>query len=71
MYSTCTINPRENEEQVRWITEKFPFEVEPMAEGLPDALRKLETEQGLQLLPGLQETDGFFLARLRRRKSDE
>ncbi|MBQ9991411.1 MAG: 16S rRNA (cytosine(967)-C(5))-methyltransferase RsmB [Lachnospiraceae bacterium] len=67
MYSTCTINPAENEGQVRWILEHFPFEVEKMEESLPEQLQKEETDLGLQLLPGIQETDGFFLVRLRRK----
>ena len=69
MYSTCTINKEENEDQVKWITDNLPFEVVPMSEGLPEALRKEETGLGLQLLPGIHETDGFFLAKLRRKVS--
>lgn len=66
IYSTCTINPEENEENVRWITENFPFETESLSPYLPECL-KAEGEEGmLQLLPGIHETDGFFLARLRR-----
>lgn len=69
MYSTCTINPGENEEQVKWIIENFPFEAVSMAEGLPHQLEQEETELGLQLLPGIHKTDGFFLARLRRKQN--
>lgn len=50
MYSTCTINSGENEEMVEWICEQFGFEKNRM----------------VQLLPGIDETDGFFYARLRR-----
>lgn len=50
MYSTCTINSGENEEMVEWICEQFAFEKNRM----------------VQLLPGIDETDGFFYARLRR-----
>lgn len=50
LYSTCTINPAENEQMVEWITEKFPFKAE---------LQK-------QIFPGVMEADGFFYARLRR-----
>lgn len=52
LYSTCTINPAENEEMVKWITEQFPF----------------EAEEQKQLLPGYMECDGFFYARLKRKK---
>ena len=30
IYSTCTINPRENEENVRWFLEHYPFEAESL-----------------------------------------
>lgn len=50
LYSTCTINPTENEQMVQWITENFPFEL----------------ECSKQLLPGVMKCDGFFYAKLRR-----
>lgn len=66
MYSTCTMNPAENEEMVKWICHEFDFEPESMAPYMPESLKQ-ETETGiLQLLPGVHETDGFFLARLRK-----
>ena len=51
LYSTCTIHRGENQEMAAWITEHFPF--------------VLEEER--QLLPGTEETDGFYFARLRRK----
>lgn len=51
LYSTCTINPKENEEMVEWIIRKFPFEAEAQK----------------QIFPGIMEADGFFYARLRRK----
>ncbi len=51
LYSTCTINPTENEEMVKWITANFPFELE---------IQK-------QIFPGFMEADGFFYAKLRRK----
>ena len=38
LYSTCTINPKENEDMVHWITEHFPFEPEALDECLPEKL---------------------------------
>lgn len=38
LYSTCTINPKENEDMVHWITENFPFEPEALDECLPEKL---------------------------------
>lgn len=66
MYSTCTINREENEKQVQWITKKLPFEVVSMKEELPKEVVTDESDFGLQLLPGIHETDGFFLCKLRR-----
>ena len=67
MYSTCTINQEENEKQVQWIVENLPFEVVAMKEYLPETLQSYEGKYGLQLLPGIHKTDGFFLCKLRRK----
>lgn len=68
MYSTCTMNPSENEEMAKWICREFGFEPESMAACMPKQLQQ-EAEKGmLQLLPGVHETDGFFLAKLRKSK---
>lgn len=66
MYSTCTINKEENQKQIQWIVENLPFEVVSMKEELPQQLRQEEGKYGLQLLPGIHKTDGFFLCKLRR-----
>lgn len=68
LYSTCTLNPEENEKMAAWICESFGFERVSMAQWLPDALKD-EAEGGmLQLLPGIHEADGFFMARFVRVK---
>lgn len=67
LYSTCTVHPAENEEQVRFMCGKFPLVAESLNPYLPEELRCEETERGmLQLTPGVHDCDGFFLARLRR-----
>ncbi len=68
IYSTCTIHAEENEKQLQWILENLPFEAVSIKELLPLELQQEKTtDQGyLQLLPGTYDTDGFFLARLRR-----
>lgn len=65
LYSTCTINPAENEEMVRWICEQFPFEEVSVEAFLPKGLTRV-SDVGMQFLPGVHETDGFFIAKLRR-----
>lgn len=68
IYSTCTIGKKENQENIQWFTENYPYETDSLDPYLPEALRSLTTREGyLQLLPGIHHTDGFFLARLKRR----
>lgn len=66
IYSTCTVRREENEEMCRWICERFPFTLESMEEFLPDVFSDRVKEGFLQLLPGQDACDGFFIARLRR-----
>ncbi len=67
IYSTCTINPSENERQLSYIT-SCGLVLESLDPYLPDELCGGTARQGyLQLLPGIHETDGFFLARFRKR----
>lgn len=70
IYSTCTINKEENEENLKWFTENYPFVTEDVTPYLPDRLSELSgARQGhIQLLPGVHNTDGFFIGRLRRTK---
>ena len=69
VYSTCTINEEENMENVRWFLQQNPeFEsisVEPV---LCEELKKSVKEGCLQLLPGIHESDGFFIAAFRKNK---
>lgn len=64
LYSTCTLNPAENEEMAAWICETFGFARERLAGQLPDVLSEGAADGMLQLLPGIHEADGFFMARL-------
>ncbi|MDD3221569.1 MAG: 16S rRNA (cytosine(967)-C(5))-methyltransferase RsmB [Clostridia bacterium] len=68
IYSTCTVNLGENEENVRWFQENFPFETESLKDYLPENISSDTLEKGyVQLFPGEYDTDGFFIARFRRR----
>ena len=71
MYSTCTIHRAENEQMVQWFTQNFPFERQSMKEHLPEDLWDSEENGMLQLLPGIHQTDGFFVAKLRRVEKKE
>lgn len=66
IYSTCTVNPGENAENVYWFLEENPdFSLDDITERLCPELRESVTDKGcLQLLPGIHKSDGFFIARL-------
>lgn len=68
IYSTCTITEEENLDNVRWFVENYPFELESIDPYICDELKNETTKDGyLQLIPGIHKTDGFFLARLKRK----
>lgn len=52
IYSTCTIDKMENEDNVRWFVNKYP---------------EFDIEYEKQMFPGEIGNDGFFIARLRRK----
>ncbi|MBR6229839.1 MAG: hypothetical protein IKQ97_08895 [Eubacterium sp.] len=67
IYSTCTIHPRENEGNATWIEKELGLTPESIDGFLPPALISSQTAAGrLQVLPGVQQMDGFFVARFRR-----
>mgnify|MGYP002708878766 FL=1 len=67
IYSTCTINPAENEDNVDWFTANYPFETDSIEKDYP-MLEKDSLAKGyVQLLPGIDNTDGFFIARLKKK----
>ena len=70
LYSTCTIHREENMENVHWFLEKHPeFELASIKEDLCETLKPYVQEEGcLQLLPGIHESDGFFIAKFKRIK---
>lgn len=80
VYSTCTLNPKENEENVRYIMEKG-FAAEDITGLLPESLIEAAKRAGknyydkligdasdgmLTLIPSVYECDGFFVAKLKR-----
>lgn len=69
VYSTCTINEQENIKQVkRFLTTNRDFDFEPLTGYLPSALGDLDRGY-IQLLPHRHGTDGFFIARLRKKRN--
>jgi len=66
IYSTCTINKMENEENAAWILEHLPFKKKEITSALPEVLKKDCVENRIQLLPGIHPCDGFFIAAFER-----
>lgn len=67
IYSTCTIAAAENQYNVKWFLENYPFRLESIDPYICEELRGKTTQAGyLQLLPGINQADGFFIARLKR-----
>ena len=68
IYSTCTIGREENQDNVEWFLERYPYELESLDPYLCEELKSETTRKGyLQLLPGVHQCDGFFIARLKRK----
>lgn len=64
VYSTCTLNPKENEKVVEsFLLQNADFEAEPFN------ISELSADRGmLTLIPSVHCTDGFFIAKIRRKK---
>ena len=61
IYSTCTINRRENEGNVKWLAENTDLVPADWDTGI-DGMTPVNG--CLQIMPGRWDTDGFFIARL-------
>ena len=67
LYSTCTVDVRENEENAAWLAERMKLEPVAVAPDLPEELREeAGSKNYLQLLPGTHRCDGFFFAKFRK-----
>ncbi len=69
IYSTCTINVHENEKQIEVFLNEYPnFERVDISKKLDYVSIKKYVKNGqIQLLTHQSKTDGFFIAKLRRR----
>ena len=67
LYATCTVRRAENQDQVEAFLKDNPdFALCPF-ENVPESLKAEAHEGMLQLLPGVHPSDGFFMARLKRK----
>jgi len=68
IFSTCTINRKENEENARWFLEQFPFDCISLKGKLREKLDSAAANRDfIQLLPGIHPCDGFFIAAFQKR----
>lgn len=64
LYSTCTINKDENEENIKWFLNKFNnYKIIPLFYGKLDNI--IYSDYGVTILPN-NFMDGFFVAKLKR-----
>ena len=72
IYSTCTFNTKENEENIRWILEEFddasvvPIDVKPEWHITGSLLHGFD-EPVYRFIPGITRSEGLFLCVLRKR----
>ncbi|MBQ3038454.1 MAG: 16S rRNA (cytosine(967)-C(5))-methyltransferase RsmB [Clostridia bacterium] len=68
VFSTCTLNKDENEEQLKSFLETNKnFETVDITEFLPDSLRHDSAKQGyVTFYPHIDKIDGFFIAKVKR-----
>ena len=71
VYSTCTVSMKENENIINaFLAEHRDYEPDGrLAECLPEYLHERIDKGMLHLLPDIDGTDGFFIAKLRRKES--
>lgn len=74
IYSTCTVDQEENENQIeRFLSQHPEYSIDQsFFEDLPDDVKDLPglTKWGLQLFPQDFDSDGFFITRLEKHKSE-
>ena len=69
VYSTCSVLPEENEEQVKKFLVSHPdFTLAPLPASFDEKFKAHYTDGGLQLLPHRDGVEGFFIARMKRVK---
>ncbi len=67
LYSTCTIDRAENQDNYEYIKNELSLSPEPVKELLPQELRDEDVETGcVALIPGIHLSDGFFIAKFKK-----
>ncbi|MCR5341977.1 16S rRNA (cytosine(967)-C(5))-methyltransferase RsmB [Butyrivibrio sp. XPD2002] len=70
IYSTCTLSIQENEDNFRWILDNLPFEAVSIVDRLPGKMKEMPTAGAgyIRIIPGEFGTDGFFIAKFKRKE---
>lgn len=67
VYSTCTLNKKENEKQIDWFCKNFRFTPVPLGNPIPSKRLETEDQPGrITLFPHIDQTNGFFIAVVRK-----
>lgn len=70
VYSTCTITTEENEKVInKFLINNTDYELDNIEPFLPESIKGSLNNKGyIKLFPNIHGTDGFFIARLRRKQ---
>lgn len=73
IYSTCTFNPGENEENIKWLTEKQKAESLPLDITGFEGITEIDFNgiRGYGFYPGRIRGEGFFISVLRKKGKEE
>lgn len=71
VYSTCTLNTLENQQVIAWLLARYPdaVEINRLDNLFSDAARALTPEGFLHVFPQKYDSEGFFVASLRKTAS--
>lgn len=71
VYSTCTLNRSENQQVIEWLLAEYPgaVEIEPLDQLFSGAQQAATAEGFLHVFPHIFDSEGFFVARLRKLES--
>ena len=70
VYSTCSILPEENAEQIQAFLQSHPaFSIQPLPVSYPEVFRQEQTKFGLQLFSHRDQVEGFFIAKMQRQRN--
>ena len=75
IYSTCTFNTKENEENIRWILSEYNAEVIPIETkpewNITGSLLEGFTHPVYRFIPGISRGEGLFLCALRKMRNEK